>query len=120
MPHARFCTQNADEERRRARRDIFYLPTSQPQRSVNPMNAFFNSIRRIKFRRGPQRLAGGIASGLAELLGANVWLVRLLVLISFLLPVVGVLLYIIVWILTPWQDESIPLERVLTNRPGTR
>lgn len=84
------------------------------------MNALFNSIRRIKYRRGPQRLLGGIAGGLAEKLGVNVWLVRLLVLILFLLPVVGVGLYVIVWVLTPWQDESIPLERVLTNRPGAR
>lgn len=104
----------------RPRREIFHLPTCQSQRSVITMNAIFNSIRRIKFRRGPQRLAGGIAGGLAELLGANVWLVRLLVLISFLLPVIGVLFYIIVWVLTPWQDESIPLERVLTNRPDAR
>jgi phage shock protein PspC (stress-responsive transcriptional regulator) len=43
----------------------------------------------------------------------NVWLVRLLVLISFLLPFVGVLLYLVVWFLTPWQDGSIPLERLL-------
>lgn len=81
------------------------------------MNSIFNSIRRIAFRRGPQRILGGIAAGIAEGLGINVWLARLLILVSFLLPLVGVVLYVIVWILTPWQDGSIPLERALGNRP---
>lgn len=84
------------------------------------MNSMFNSIRRLKFRRGPQRVLGGVAGGLSEVLGLNVWLTRLLVLISFLLPVLGVLFYVVVWVLTPWQDGSIPLERVLTNRPPSR
>ena len=84
------------------------------------MDAIFNSIRRIKFRRGPQRLLGGLAGGVAARFDINVWLVRLLVLISFLLPVVGVLFYLMLWLFTPWQDDSIPLERVLTNPPGAR
>lgn len=83
------------------------------------MDAIFNSIRRIGFRRGPQRLLGGIAGGIAARLAMNVWLVRLLILILFLLPVVGAGLYVVVWILTPWQDDSIPLERLLTGRPDT-
>lgn len=93
---------------------------SWPERSVNAMNAIFTSIRRVGFRRGPKRLLGGIAGGIAERFGINVWLTRLLVLILFLLPVVGVGLYVIVWILTPWQDDSIPLERLLTGRPDAR
>lgn len=83
------------------------------------MNAFFNAIRRTGFRRGPQRVLGGIAGGIARGLRINVWLTRLLVLLSFLLPVVGVALYLIVWILTPWQDGSIPLENSINKRPGS-
>ncbi|WP_120004966.1 PspC domain-containing protein [Nesterenkonia muleiensis] len=79
------------------------------------MKRFFDSIRSLGFRRGPRRLLGGIAGGIAEGLGINVWLTRLLVLLSFLLPVVGVGLYFLVWALTPWQDESIPLERALSS-----
>jgi len=63
---------------------------------------------------------GGIAGGIASRFGMNVWLVRLLVLISFLLPFVGVLLYLVFWFLTPWQDGSIPLERLFGNRPESR
>lgn len=85
-------------------------------RSVGAMSALFDSIRRIGFRRGPKRILGGIAGGIAASLKINVWLARLLVLISFLLPVVGWLLYALVWIVTPWQDGSIPLERAVGGR----
>lgn len=80
------------------------------------MNTIFDSLRGIGFRRGPRRLAGGIAGGLAEKFGLDVWLARLLVLASFLLPVLGVGAYLVAWILTPWQDGSIPLERALGGR----
>lgn len=81
------------------------------------MDAIFDMIRRIRFRRGPQRLLGGIAGGIASRFGMNVWLVRLLVLVSFLLPVLGWVLYAVIWIITPWRDKSIPLERMLgSNR----
>jgi hypothetical protein len=41
---------------------------------------------------------------------------RVLVLLSFLLPVLGVGVYLLVWVLTPWQDGTIPLERALGSR----
>ena len=80
------------------------------------MTNFFNSIRNLGFRRGPERIAGGIAGGIAQSTDSNVWIVRLLVLLSFLLPFVGLGLYCIVWLLTPWQDGSIPLERALRGK----
>ncbi|GAA1813934.1 MULTISPECIES: PspC domain-containing protein [Brevibacterium] len=75
------------------------------------MNSLFDSIRKIGYRRGPERIVGGIAGGLAKVTGLNVWIVRLLVLASFLLPVLGVGAYLVVWAITPWQDGSIPLQR---------
>ena len=80
------------------------------------MNTFFATLRGFRFRRGPQRLLGGIAGGLAELSGLDVWLVRVLVLVSLLLPVLGVGAYLVAWVLTTWQDGTIPLERVLDRR----
>ncbi|MFC0672986.1 PspC domain-containing protein [Brachybacterium hainanense] len=77
------------------------------------MTSIFDSLRGLGFRRGPRRLLAGIAGGLAERSGLNVWLVRLALLVSFLLPVVGLGAYIAAWLLTPWQDGRIPLERVL-------
>lgn len=80
------------------------------------MNSIFESIRGLGFRRGPKRLVAGICGSLAEQSGLNVWLVRLLVLISFCLPVVGVAAYLVAWAVTPWQDGSIPLEEALGGR----
>lgn len=85
-------------------------------RSVDRMNGIFDSIRRLDVRRGPRRLVGGIAGGIAQRTGLDVWLVRLLVLASFLLPVLGPGAYLVAWLLTPWQDDRIPLERVLAGR----
>lgn len=80
------------------------------------MEGFFNAMRSMGFRRGPQRILGGIAGGISAALGINVWLARLLVLLSFLLPVLSWALYAVIWVLTPWQDGSIPLERALGAR----
>ena len=77
------------------------------------METFFGYMRQLGFRRGPQRLVAGICGGLARQFGINVWLVRLVVLLSFLLPVVGIALYAVIWVVTPWQDGSIPLETSL-------
>ena len=93
---------------------------SGPQtRSVRFMSSFFDSLRRMSFRRGPSRIVGGICGGLAASANASVGLVRILVLLSFLLPFIGVGAYLVVWLLTPWQDGSIPLERFLdrSSRP---
>lgn len=98
----------------------FCLSLSENWPSVKNMTPIFRAIRRTGFRRGPQRVLGGIAGGIANRLSIDVWLVRLLVLLSFLLPVVGVVLYLVVWMLTPWQDESIPLEQSLNKRPPAR
>lgn len=83
------------------------------------MRSFFDSLRRSNFRRGPERILGGICGGLAASANTSVALVRILVLIAFLLPFVGLGAYLVVWILTPWQDGSIPLERFLdrSSRP---
>ncbi len=77
------------------------------------MTKIFDGIRGLGFRRGPRRLLAGIGGGLADRFGINVWLVRLLILVSFALPVAGFGLYLLLWVLIPWQDGSIPLERVL-------
>ena len=83
------------------------------------MRPFFDSLRSIGFRRGPRRVVAGIGGGLAERFGINVWLVRLLIFASFLLPVLGLGAYVVAWIVLPWQDGRIPLERAvesLSNR----
>ncbi len=70
----------------------------------------FDQIRKISFRRGPKRWVGGICGGLAHQFGWDVRVVRIVVLLSFILPYIGVPTYLIAWALTPAQDGSIPLE----------
>lgn len=77
------------------------------------MASFFDGIRRLGFRRGPQRIVGGIAGGIAARLNVSVTVVRIITLIAFLLPGIGVALYLVLWLLLPWQDGSIPLERLI-------
>ena len=81
-----------------------------------PMASVFDSIRRTGFRRGPSRLLAGICGGIAAKTGVNVWLVRLLTLLLFALPVLGWGVYAAIWVLTPNQSGSIPLERWLGRR----
>lgn len=83
------------------------------------MGTFFDTIRRWGFRRGPERLVGGVCGGIARAWNLNVWAVRLLTLVGFLIPGIGLGTYLLAWLLTPWQDGSIPLESLLTGgRPA--
>lgn len=75
--------------------------------------SIFNSIRSSGFRRGPARLLAGICGGIAAKTNTNVWLVRLITLLLFALPVLGWGVYAVLWILTPNERGSIPLERWL-------
>ncbi|GAA3599597.1 PspC domain-containing protein [Agrococcus terreus] len=76
----------------------------------------FDSIRRSGFRRGPSRLLAGICGGIAAKLGVSPLVVRIVTLLLFLLPVVGWGLYLVLWVVTPNQSGSIPLERWLGRR----
>ena len=67
------------------------------------------------YRRGPHRWVAGICGGLSAKFGWDPTLVRIVVLLSFLLPFIGVGTYLLAWLLLPWQDGSIPLERALPD-----
>lgn len=84
------------------------------------MNAFFARVRRSGVRRGPQRLLGGVCGPIAAKIGSDVWLIRGVVGVLFLVPPgIGVAGYLAAWVLLPWQDGSIPLERFLARSRGT-
>lgn len=84
------------------------------------METVYRSLRAIPFRRGPKRWVGGICSGLAAKFGWDANLVRLIVLISFLLPVLGIGAYLLAWLLLPWSDDSIALQRLLDSASKKR
>lgn len=83
------------------------------------MESFFDAIRRLGFRRGPHRIAGGICGGIADQANVSLNLVRVLMVIAFFLPVIGVGAYLVAWALLPWQDGTIPLERMLTGQSSS-
>lgn len=81
------------------------------------MDTLYRTLRNIPFRRGPRRWIGGVCGGIAAKFGWDPTIVRIVVLLSFILPFIGPAAYVVAWILLPWQDNTIPLERVL---PGTQ
>lgn len=82
------------------------------------MKSFFNFVRGLGFYRGPNRILGGIAGGTARHLGVSPAVVRLIMLILFLIPGIGVGTYLVVWVLTPNSTGGIPLERFLDGYHG--
>lgn len=86
--------------------------------TVADMDSFFSFMKNLGFRRGPGRAVAGIAGGVAQHTGWDPLLVRLLMLVSFLLPVLGPTLYLVLWLILPWQDGTIPLQRFLDRRGG--
>ena len=77
------------------------------------MNTVYRALRALPFRRGPKRWLGGICAGIAERFGWDPQLVRLITLLACLLPVIGVGLYLALWLLIPFADDSLPLERIV-------
>ncbi|HSK92168.1 MAG TPA: PspC domain-containing protein [Euzebyales bacterium] len=57
--------------------------------------------RRRLYRSRRHRIIAGVCGGLAEYLGWTPTSVRLLTLLSFLLPGTQVVIYIILWIIVP-------------------
>jgi phage shock protein C len=84
------------------------------------MDAFYRTLRAIPYRRGPNRWVAGLCGGLSAKFGWDPTLVRIVVLISFLLPFIGVGTYLLAWLLLPWQDGSIPLERAFPGPNSIR
>ncbi|MBP3035049.1 PspC domain-containing protein [Arthrobacter sp. zg-ZUI100] len=79
------------------------------------MNRFFTILRSSPIKR-TKGLAGGVCAGVAAHFGWDVSLVRIAVLLSFLLPFVGIWTYLAAWLLLPKADGSIALESLVGNR----
>ncbi|MCC3272673.1 PspC domain-containing protein [Arthrobacter zhangbolii] len=77
------------------------------------MEKFFSVLRSSPVKRSKGWL-GGVCAGIAATYGWDVSLVRIAVLLSFLLPFVGIGTYVVAWLLLPKQDGSILLQRLVS------
>ena len=77
------------------------------------------------FRSSEERVLGGVASGLAAYFGTDITLIRVLFVITTLLGGTGLILYIVLWIITPeavtitdkiqMQGEPVTLSNIESN-----
>jgi phage shock protein PspC (stress-responsive transcriptional regulator) len=59
------------------------------------------------YRKPNEQMIAGVCAGLAEYLGLDLTVVRLLFVLLFFLGGNGILIYVILWILTPVQPPYI-------------
>lgn len=70
------------------------------------------------FRDGESRALGGVCSGLASYFGTDITVVRLLFVLSVFLGGAGVIVYIILWIITP-EAKTITEKMQMEGEPVT-
>lgn len=79
------------------------------------MQSFYRILRSSPIKRAPGGIVGGIAAGIARHFGWRVSYVRIAMLLSFLLPFIGLPLYLVLWLLLPTTDGTIALEKLITG-----
>lgn len=77
------------------------------------MEKFFDVLRTSPIKRARGGWVAGICAGIAQKFGWDPTLVRIAVLLSFLLPFIGVGTYLVAWLLLPTTDGKIVLERLM-------
>ena len=61
------------------------------------------------YRQHANKILGGVCSGIAEYSGINVWLLRFIWILFSLLLLLGVLVYIVLWMVLPSSLRSTPI-----------
>lgn len=79
------------------------------------MDSIFNAIRKTGFRRGPKGMLGGVCAGIARSLKVDVDIVRIVVVVLMVFAGLPLGVYLFIWLVTPAQDESIPLQTFLAS-----
>lgn len=77
------------------------------------MDKFFDVLRASPIKRARGGWVAGICAGIAQKFGWDVSLVRIAVLLSFLLPFIGLGTYLVAWLLLPKTDGTIVLQKLL-------
>lgn len=85
-----------------------------------PANPTLPENQKIKklFRSGASRVLGGVCSGIAAYFAVDVAIVRLLFVLSIFLGGSGVLVYILIWIITP-EAKTLTEKMQMEGKPVT-
>lgn len=70
------------------------------------------------FRNNDQRVLGGVASGIAAYFGTDLTVIRLLLVLSIFIGGAGIILYLILWIITP-EARTITQKMQMQGEPVT-
>ena len=92
------------------------MTISPKHESIDPMDTLYKTLRSIPVRRGPNRWVGGVCGGIADKFGWDTTVVRIVTLLLFLFPGIGVAAYLVAWLLLPKYDGSIALEKLLQSK----
>lgn len=79
------------------------------------MEKFYDVLRSSPIKRARGGWVAGICAGIAQKFGWDVSLVRIGVLLSFLLPFVGIGTYLVAWLLLPTTDGTIALQKLIRS-----
>lgn len=81
-------------------------------------DSFFDTLRRIDLRRGPDRWIGGVATGIGRRFGLDPLVIRIAFVVAAVIFGFGIALYLWAWLLIPDQDERTHLEQGLRDGRG--
>lgn len=83
------------------------------------LDRFFDALRSLGIhRRTEGKVVGGVCGGVADRLGVDVVIVRVVTVLLVLLGGVGISAYLVAWVLLPNVHGEIPAERALRHGDG--
>lgn len=87
---------------------------------VLPQSENLEEDKKVKklFRNNDERVLGGVSSGIAAYFGTDISVIRLLFVLSIFLGGAGIILYIILWIITP-EAKTITEKMQMQGEPVT-
>ena len=65
------------------------------------------------------RWVAGVAAGLAAYFGIDVGLVRVVLAVAALIGALGVVIYVVAWVLVPEQGEPLSIAEKIISKDGT-
>lgn len=80
--------------------------TTSPQQGVDPTQAHPTGCLLRRRPRGSDRFLGGVAGGIADYLGIDAIIVRVLLVLLTLVSGAGIAVYLACWLLVPEQGSD--------------